>query len=179
MLQKRKLSEEEELMPGLTVSILPLEVDADSIPRCLESYDTSHFLLAAVKEALWAAMGNVTRAALLLGEPRPSLHKYLEEHPELKEYNKNIFAYRNAVRCDFLEDAAFKKALQGDPTMIWKLLQTYGKDRGYAEVEKEVSKVPKHISEMLLALKGLQSGEVTIATQSQTAIRLIEGDQKN
>ena len=92
-------------------------------------------------------------------------------NPALKAYLKKAAEIRNDLRCDILEDIAFSKALAGDPTLIWKLLCSFGKSRGYGDVQKVdmTHTIPSHVSDLLSSLKDLRKNVISETTVCPTA----------
>jgi hypothetical protein len=140
------------------------EVDISSLPP--DKYDFSAFSEDAVLEALWASQGNMARASRLLEVPYAVLHHYLSKNEKLRTYLRNAALIRNDLRCDLLEDMAFVKALAGESSLIWKLLCTYGKLRGYGDFQKIDMNhtIPVHVTELLNSLKTIRQDALTKTT---------------
>lgn len=133
-----------------------------------EKYDTSLLREEVVKEALWAAQGNLTKAAKYMNLPYSMLYHYVNKNEILKGYIKTVQSLRNNLRCDILEDLAFNQALLGDSSLIWKLLCTYGKEKGYGDTTKVnlTASISPQLTSLLASLKDLR--DVTSDNQSET-----------
>ena len=123
----------------------------DFLPECRESLYASP---EAIFEAIWCSQGNISRASRLLDCSHSALYSYIRKDEKIREYVNKTREYRNDIRADVLEDLAFNKALFGDSTLIWKLLCTYGADRGYGDRQQIDVKhdIPPHIKTMLESL---------------------------
>lgn len=120
----------------------------------------------AIMEALYAAQGNLTKSARILECSYESLREYIKKNPPVLKYLEDARDIRNSVRMDILEDLAMNKALAGDTSMIKKLLDTHGRDRGYGEKQtiSLTGDIPKGVSELLVGLAELRK-----ATDQQVA----------
>lgn len=117
----------------------------------------------AVVEALWASQGNIAYASKLLDIPYACLYNHINKNEKLKEYLKRATDIHNNLKCDVLQELAFHKALAGDTTLIWKLLCSYGRERGFGDISKVAlsSDIPPHVSELLLSLKTIRENAIT------------------
>lgn len=82
-----------------------------------------------IAHALLAARGNRTKAAKLAGCTYQTVYNYIREYPEVRE----VLHMCEEVRGDMYERLADEKALRGDSYMIWNVLKTRYKKRGYVE----------------------------------------------
>ena len=130
----------------------------DFLPECREALHASP---EAIFEAIWCSQGNISRAARLLACSHSALWHYIKKDEKIREYVRKAQEYRNDIRADVLEDLAFNKALFGDSTLIWKLLCTYGAERGYGDKQQIDVKhdIPPHIKTMLESLNFARSSK--------------------
>lgn len=154
---------------------------SDFLPECREALHASP---EAIFEAIWCSQGNISRAAKLLTCSHSALWAYIRKDEKIKEYVSKVHEYRNDIRADVLEDLAFNKALFGDSTLIWKLLCTYGAERGYGDKQQIDMKhdIPPHIKTMLESLNSCRSSEElkeANASQSKATISLKTSNEKN
>lgn len=149
---------------------------SDFLPECREALHASP---EAIFEAIWCSQGNISRAARLLSCSHSALWYYIRKDEKIREYVKKTQDYRNDIRADVLEDLAFNKALFGDSTLIWKLLCTYGADRGYGDKQQIDVKhdIPSHIKTMLESLNFARKEES--ASQSETTSSIKASNQKD
>ena len=141
---------------------------SDFLPECREALHASS---EAIFEAIWCSQGNISRAARLLACSHSALWSYIKKDEKIREYVRKAQEYRNDIRADVLEDLAFNKALFGDSTLIWKLLCTYGAERGYGDKQQIDVKhdIPPHIKTMLESLNFARSSlELKEADVSQS-----------
>lgn len=130
----------------------------------------------AILEALAASQGNLTKAARILECAYEELHREVKNSPKYTKFLDDTRLIRNSMRMDILEDLAMNLAIAGDTSMIKKLLDSHGKDRGYGE-RQTISigaDVPKGISDLLSGLAELRNGP-----QPQTNISITTGEQEN
>ena len=85
--------------------------------------------LDEVKAALWAARGDKTEAARILGCRRSTLVHYVQRYGELKETCEQIVQ----ARIDLAENRLDKKLDEGFWPAVKFTLSTVGKARGYTE----------------------------------------------
>lgn len=149
------------------------------------------FIPEAVIEAIWCSQGNITRASKLLECSHSSLWNYIKNNEKMLTYLNKVREYKNDIRADVLEDLAFNKALYGDSNLIWKLLCTYGSNRGYGDKQQLDIKydVPPHIKNMLESLTSFRSSEknlspipernLELGTKSETNISTSESSKEN
>ena len=138
---------------------------SDFLPECRRALHASP---EAIFEAIWCSQGNISRAARLLSCSHSALWYYIRKDEKIREYVKKTQDYRNDIRADVLEDLAFNKALFGDSTLIWKLLCTYGADRGYGDKQQIDVKhdIPSHIKTMLESLNFAKKGRECLSVRN-------------
>jgi transposase-like protein len=93
---------------------------------------------ARAVEALTASLGNVSDAARHLGVSSRTIHRWLAQHPHLRQL---VDAERDRI-LDKAEQNVFEAVERGDLRASWFVLRTLGKDRGYAERTEVDQSVP-------------------------------------
>lgn len=148
----------------------------DFLPECREALYASP---EAIFEAIWCSQGNISRASKLLNCSHSALWSHIRKNEEVRAYVNKTREYRNDVRADVLEDLAFNKALFGDSTLIWKLLCTYGADRGYGDKQQIDVKhdIPPHIKVMLESLSSAR--KENSGTESKTTVSTEESNKED
>lgn len=136
----------------------------DFLPEIREAL---YALPEAIFEAIWCSQGNISRASRLLSCSHSALWNHIRKDKVLSEYVDKAREYRNDIRADVLEDLAFNKALFGDSNLIWKLLCTYGAQRGYGDKQQINIKhdIPPHIKTMLESLNSFRAPEDNSETE--------------
>lgn len=148
------------------------------LPECKERLNASP---EAIKEAIWCSQGNISRASRLLACSHSALWSYIKKDENLSAYINLTREYRNDIRADVLEDLAFNKALFGDSTLIWKLLCTYGANRGYGDKQQIDVKhdIPPHIKTMLESLDFARKSEDNgIKSETEESTKICNKEDK-
>lgn|SRR5574337_9592 len=125
----------------------------------LTKYDkTPQLDRAQVEEAIWVCQGNIIKLAAFLGITYSDLRTYIDADEELLKLITTVREYRNEGRLDILEDLAMQHAIAGDVTVLKRLLDVYGKKRGFGEAKTiELKSAPEHITALISSLKDLQA----------------------
>lgn len=87
--------------------------------------------------AIQSTMGNISRAAQMLGLSRGGLHRFIKDHPDIKD----LVTDAREQMCDVAESSLHLAVAKGESWAVCFTLKCLGKDRGYVE-RLEHRKVP-------------------------------------
>ena len=87
------------------------------------------FTAERVIDAIRAAKGLISQAAIKLNCDRSTIYDYMERYPEIKDALKD----EREAMTDIAELALYNKLIQGEGWAVCFYLKTQGRNRGYIE----------------------------------------------